>query len=970
MRDSFTRTSLPRLAAVTVLCALTAVAQEKSASPAPPISAEMFPGCFQGGGCHLAAGFPGVMVFTFKGDPARTREAWLVLDLPVGVELIGAAPWLTTQVVNNTCHWDPEKVVSRWGIKHEGKDHTRYTIALNEDLMRHLRPDRVLWGRSERVYLRTQRQPGVVTAYWKVITRDYETPEQTIRLAILPPLTMPTRKADRFDLMVCKLGQATAPFPEVRDAYFRYWRALHDRPYTLASLGWASLPDDLRGEITRDFRLTVMVCCSGDEPLQRLGEWLVYPPRVMADGSVAKEFLCPSHLIDDPGGQIWEKTVPNLLRLSDLKAIKSPEAIIWDFEPTAMDFCFCDTCRGRFAQFAGLPASPTAQEIKAKYAQKWFDFRVAQHTKINAKFAAMVRKSFPKSKYWICTDNLHDGQRLLSEWCGCDEREFDPDVDLHLPMIYYAGLPFYKDVALNVKSLKKPVFVLVDPAEQLQMFFARYTPPKIKQDIVASAANGAVGIGFWPEDNLDAAYLQSIATGMRLVAEAEEYYFAKRDDALAEVKVEPVFEKTIVEDGKKISLVIPAFGDRLPYTAHEKGANRLITVFNYDEAADAIVRVRVPNLPRGDYWVTDLEAGRVYLDSEGRPLSADAIRDGFLSRIKANDVLLIEVAQNKSIEEGIPQTEFQKALDAGRARLGGGGALSGATQGELVADWGDVEGDGVPEIKLAGPVAKAYISLEKGASVVGWANRKTGEDCLANGRSRGFLGEMVLYDTQGAVAVPWEIKALGIDNGSPSVALRTRLVTNMAAAGADPQGGSPLDGLEVEKGISLVEQGAALKVHLRLTNNSPRRLPMSVGFRVKNYPRLGGAIAQGRTLASISQVLVDTPQGVKEIKADTASNSTVFLLPDLKDHPFLGILSQAKVSPWTPSAITVQAQHGGKARRLRIEPDPKQTAGMYSWWSAADFTVELLSRDLRLGHGESVECDTVARWDLGGVTGQ
>ena len=961
------------LAALSLVVALAsgAPAQEPAVTPsaAPPISGELFPVCYQNGTYRIPAGFPGVLLFTFKGDPKTVKEAWLALDLPPGVELVGAVPWLPTRTVDNSATWDAETVTPQGTVKHDGKDYSRSVIALNNDLARHLRPDQVLWGRKERVYLKTW--PGMagknLKVYWSLLTRAGETPAQSFALTVLPALEPPAKKLQRFNLMACKLGSATAPFPAVQDAYYRYWLSLHERPYILGeAMGHVRLRDELRDRFSRDFRWVGMVGAKeGGTPQLNLDRWLTFAKRVKADGKIANDLVCPSFLIQDPEDRIWDKAAPEGIRQYRLLNQSSVEAMIWDFEPGAMEFCFCDVCRKNFAAFAGLADTPDTQTIKSQHAKKWFDFRVDQHAKINAKFAGMVKKHFPKTQYWICTDNLHDGSHLLSEWCGCDERLFDPDVDLHLPMIYYAGLQFYKDVALNVKSLQKPVFVLVDPAEQLEMFFSRYTPLKIKQDIVACAALGAVGIGFWPEDYLDGAYLANIAAGTGMVAQAESYYFGTRDDTLAEVKVEPVFEKTIDDGGKKSTLVIPSLGEKIQATVHAAGQGRLVTVFNYDEANDAILQVRVPGLPAGAYWVRDLESDRVYLDADRKPLTAEALAAGFLSKVNASDVVVIEVSQNHDIEKGIAQAEFQKEIDAARAKLGGPAAFAGATQGEATADWGDVDGNGVPEVRLELPLAKAYVDLAQGANVTGWVVKATGEDLLAQGKDRGLLGELVPYDLKGAVWAAWTLTKLEVRDGCPVAVLASRLQTNVAAAGADPQGGSTMDGLDVEKTVTLLDGGNALTVAFALTNSSPRPLTMPAGFRVKNYPRLGAAVAQGKPLPAISRVRIQAANGAREITTAAPVNSTVFLPPDVREHPFLKVLADAKVESWTPGPVVIEAGAGAETRRLTIEPDTKATVGLYSWCSTASFTVELLSADLALPPGQTATYEQTIRFETG-----
>lgn len=49
---------------------------------------------------------------------------------------------------------------------------------------------------------------------------------------------------------------------------------------------------------------------------------------------------------------------------------------------------------------------------------------------------------------------------------------------------------------------------------------------------------------------------------------------------------------------------MPDFGEDVQTTVHRRGNDCLVTIFNYDETRDALVRVRVPNLPEGDYGVT------------------------------------------------------------------------------------------------------------------------------------------------------------------------------------------------------------------------------------------------------------------------------------------------------------------------------------------------------------------------------
>ena len=951
--------------ALTVLAVLAALplgrgsaqgAPDEPSANGPPIKGELFPVCYQDGKYHVTAGFPHVMIYTFTGDRRRAREAWLVLDLPYGFELIGASPWLPTRITDNARRWDPERVTYNGRVDIDGKPCSRRTIAIHPNLLR-IRPDSVSWGYRERVYIRTW--PGLgprkVTARWKLITRDYEGPEHPFTIEVLPRLTPPPRKLDRFKVMICKYGQATAPFASVREAYFDYWRSLHNRPYTTQHFGWKQLSDETRERIKRQSTMVLFTgAYHGGTPRLRFAKWLSCPPLVKADGPEHGPSICPSYLIDDPDQLLWDKYALVALR-EKLRDVPSARVIGFDFEPGAMDFCFCDTCRAKFAAAAKLKAVPTVKQIRSQYSSQWFDFRVQQNSAIHKRYVAAVRKVAPKMPYWICTDNLHDGAGILSGWCGCDERLFDPDVDVHLPMIYYSGLAFYKDCALNVKLLNKPVFPLIDPAERLEMFHRRYTPPKVKQNIVAAAANGCMGLGFWPQDDLDGAYLTNIAEGAALVAQGEDYYFAKRDDNYANVEIATVFNREFSDGDRSVKLSIPEFGENLQYNVHRNRADCLVSVFNYDETRDALVRIKIPSLPDGPYRVTDLGTGEVYTDAARKSLPAATIRSGFLAKVERNGVIVLEIAAQGLGAQALPQTVFEKELAAMRSSHGDVRALNSAQEGEAAATWGDVEGDGTAEVKLVLPGAHAYVRVGD-AAVVGWTPSESAGDALMHA-DRGFLGQVELYAPgANAAALRFKPAALRIENGSPTAVLSATLETDVTAAGADPNARFPLDGLRIEKRIVLADGGTTLRQSWSLTNCSPVNAVMPVGFRVKNLPRLSPKGAEGKPLPSLSTIWVETPQGRQRLTA-AEKDKSFFLLPGLDDHPFRAKLKGAPARAWRRSPIVLRAG----AEELVFEPDPDLTAGVYCWWGVSAFTIEPLTRAESLAPAKTLGYELVIR---------
>ena len=102
-----------------------------------------------------------------------------------------------------------------------------------------------------------------------------------------------------------------------------------------------------------------------------------------------------------------------------------------------------------------------------------------------------------------------------------DVRLSDADYGLFMNMPYYQGVRWYDDLAFNRKSLKTPNYPLIDPSENMEMFYSRYTPEGVVMNMVAAAAQGARGIGFWPGDNFDGKYLHAIAEGSGMIADGE-----------------------------------------------------------------------------------------------------------------------------------------------------------------------------------------------------------------------------------------------------------------------------------------------------------------------------------------------------------------------------------------------------------------------------------------------------------------
>lgn len=252
----------------------------------------------------------------------------------------------------------------------------------------------------------------------------------------------------------------------------------------------------------------------------------------------------------------------------------------------------------------------------------------------------------------------------------------------------------------------------------------------------------------------------------------------------------------------------------------------------------------------------------------------------------------------------------------------------------------------MPKLKLQTGTNSIYISPKQGAEVVGWKKTSGGEDYLFF-KSRGFLGQLIFYDTKQRTApYHFNLEKIDIVNDCPSVEFS---YTVPAYEGANAEY-NPLEGLVIRKIITLQKDGS-IKSAYKFTNKSPRRKNMKFGFRVKNYPRIGGRLASNKKLAAISQVKYQTPDGEKTIQAGT--DPANWLISSSIPRPGL-IGSDSKVNNWKNSPLIAIAGTGSLCDKMIFEANKKLTAGYLVWWGMANYTVEMLSRDITLPYGKSI----------------
>ena len=924
------------------------------------ISGRLFPVDFQNQSYSVCEGLPGMLFLDVNGDRAEVEKNGLemVLELPPEFELKGACTGLLNgRDAQDNFAFIPEKYTES-AINRNGLEYRRYLITIHDSIIRRMQMRGYAWSNYDRIFIAARSGSAGKTgeAFWSLRSGKWNSKENQFKLTALPCPEKPAKKVDRFGLMICFLLSQSAPFHDINAAYLSYWKSLSAAPRTMQPGQWNDYSDAVRNRIDSNFKLSIIMASRMATPSIWGAELNTDRTPLLIDdkGKPVKGAVEPYYLAEDPEGLIWDKYFAEAFS-ARLKKISSPEMIIYDCEPGAMEHGYSTENRKRFAAYAQLDHIPEIVEIKSRYCGKWFDFRVYQHSLIIRKFCDAVRKHFPGVKAVICSDPVHAGSQPLASWCGVDVRLSDNDVDLHMNMPYYSGLEFYNDVELNNKILKKNNFPLIDPTENEERFYKRYSPSEVKQNIVAAAALGCAGIGFWPSDAFDGSYFQTIAEAFNLVGQAEDFYYSTRCDNKLRAEPANIFAQTFEDDGQKLQVTFPDFKTTVKTLMHEKGDAFIITALNYNPDSACLLLLAIPAIKDGQFQVKDLGSGKYFSGGSGNGgMTGEQIRAGFLAEIPPRGAVLLQITPDITktpAGQMVSQSEMDAKLAAAKEQLTRMIKFESIARNNAVISWSVLPGgDSSPKLKLQLDKFKIYIDPAKGADIAGWKNTADAAKDYLFHKNRGVLGQLSFYDTkQRSAPYIFELKKTGISEaGNPFAQF---IYTVPGCEGANSEA-NPLEGLEISKEISLCDGGKVIKTSLKFINRNPRRTEMKLGFRIKNYPRLVGSLAGMKSLSDIATIKYSSPAGEKYVPSDRQGG---ILLLSEKNSGLSFLKGTIKPDPWLPGPVIAEAAAGTLRETLVFDAAPEFTAGYMIWKTVNDFTVEMLSGEFILPFGQTAD---------------
>lgn len=543
-----------------------------------PMGAVTYPADWQNGVLHMQADTPTALTFCYLGEKTKVNQASLVLDLPFGIAIRDSFPTLkpikneiaTREVnVDGKTRFHHEIKIPSNNISRMTNDDIRFTWRV-EDMV-YLQADSALAGKTES--LRWQLKVNGKCGEWHIITLPILPPPEPVRLPEHFELflgnslgLLTTDETLRNDLLNQFLstgirheylfGTSTAfevSSPSWRKYFFFGWT--QNGPGSGLASQWA---EELAGE-------------------KGAGLWEISIRNQSLPG-----VFCPEYIAQ--GGKEFTS---RLKRYFETYKATNPVWLIFDYEPdSCWHSCYCSQCMKAFRALAGLRDDEVLNPeiIEQKYAKEWISFRTKQRTQTVRHIVEIFREVFPDScKFLLCTDHLRKEKNIHEENIhkrGIDIRIMDDFVDVHNPMIYYTGPAFYDDLQINVEGLKKPVWPFMATSEKFFFTFSQYSPKKIEQCLLISAAMGCEKVGFWHGAyGMDGLTMQHIQKAMKQIACLEEYWYKGKLIQQPGI-VQPV------ASGRKV----------VRYQIHRLGDTLLLSIFNLDPIHAAKVQIFPPDI--------------------------------------------------------------------------------------------------------------------------------------------------------------------------------------------------------------------------------------------------------------------------------------------------------------------------------------------------------------------------------------
>ena len=905
---------------------------------------------YQKGLFYIAENMPGIPRLDFTGDAKKLLKNGVTLrmELPREFRLIGAVAERWNARRPETDRNFLETALAK-EVTPPGADSRIFELAVPPQMLRNLKKGSYNWGNC--LFIAIAAEPESRGKSGKALLTLHSEGKEIYRypfvLYALDPVILPEKPCSMLEGGIQQPASQWGNMPEVNDAYWKFWSSLTEKRYFISR--HMTFYRECRPVFFQNsyFILNEFGTLTGGIPrfaAMSLGPKKIaeMPPVIDRDGRKLKNSVAPWYVADDPDNLIWPAQ-REMIRKQLEKCGDRLVCIYNNFE-TNVDMAYDAENIRRFASFAKLKSIPTRQEIRARYPELWKRYQLEVNAKIVRRYAQMVHESFPGLKFIACNTLLKKGEDYPVD---VDRRMFDDAVDMHQPMCYLSGVEFFDRVGYNLSIPGKPFHVLVDPTENYELYYYRYTPLETGRNIVVSAALGAYGFRFYPADNFDGRYLQYIADGYDTVRKLEKFYARRKPGKGVELTPENVINTRFADEGREITISYPDAESFIRHTLHEaEDGEKLLTVFNFSKKHSMIFRMTVR------------DGGNVYDPINSRNYPEADWKKGALVEVPPSGTGYFVISKNtaSALKNVVSQTMLRKRLAEDKQQLAAANLYTSQRQGNAEISFARLPDTGsTPMMKMQAENYRIYIDCMTG-EVVSWKQLGNAQDdILFAGKTRGFLGRPVWTDKSQDRKPPYafRMRQSGFEaDGSPW----TEFVYMVPQFDNVETAVNPLLGLETVKRITLHDGGKRISIRFTFTNKNTLKNTIPLEFRINNAPLPGSRfLGAGRTAGRILEIGYDSPNGPEKLTtADSGENhpggnNSVHLVRiprrDPQKHP--------AEREWQYSPITVTAAADGMSEALTVQVPDQGIAGVYCYRQVDLCTVEPYSEKIPLKPGKS-----------------
>ena len=897
---------MKKIFAVLCFCCLLELSGSESVS-----EISLFPADFQNGRFAVNEGRNSPMYLTMKGNGIELAQGNAVLEftLPAWAEVSAVYPWHP--------QWRRLQKIKKDGT---GK----YIVELEKKFWSQFVMKKPPWANGLNVYFRvTEGSAGKSAPAVLRVTGAGKTYKSHTFLLQAAPALKAQEKMRYFSIFPTSFASEGAPDINLFKESVAYWKGLGEKScYLLENISW-SIPQEQKRLLAENFKLLYTLHCVQDTPLPYFSDDGFFDrtlsvsrpgvPRLEnAVGKVIRGGICPQYLINDPEGIFWDKYIVESLR--KLKE-KFPGLHDWwlDYE-SLPENATCDNCRAVFAGKMKLKSIPSREDIRfgKPLHTAWRKFRADQRTEILGRLYRTIHKHFPGDRLILCTVILTPD--WLSNWSALDVAAMEKYSDLLFNMHYSSGLNFYNGLRYNLDKLQKPQWVLCDPAEKIIQYFVRYTPERLRQNILVSAAMGVKAFSVFPADYYDAGYLTMFSETAGAIALTGKAYTGKAENE----RLKTEFLNTVrlrLPDGKeKKEFQFPDFSKIFRSFFHADGNDCYATLVNYSSIQPLFLKVSVPDF-QGEGRVIDLLTRTEYSG-----VGAEQVRSGFLVKVPPDGSLLLKIGGGVKALQICSRENLEKELNSALAAAKRSAeSYQEKKKKNCRISWQLNQNEIV--VTLENCASSATVNPASGGIVTKWRVPGGGE--MLNLRSKAKqLGHLQLYQSNPLVPefIPFEVVHTEFAASQPRILMRYTVPADSDAGGE----GNPLSHLTIERDISLDWQG---DIRIRDTFINTSSHPMKFGYRLKNLPVYRWKPGPPRLLLENREI---------------AAGDSVFLKKGTVISWF------GAVNPRTLQQVRADLIWG----KFKLRLDAPDFAGLYFWGDGKTQTMEALSPEIELAPGE------------------